>query len=409
MNIKFNGNTYVATYNEQTGYYELELTAPNTGGVYQADIEYINILGEIATAQKDIQILAKPTIEIHQNKTFMWIFSFQDFSVKDCIEIPQYEINMDEETNATSTFVVLKQTEAKARDIIAIKKDGGIVYWGTIEEIQKEGEGIKYTYTAKYITNLFDRFIKLGNSQVVRTTGLEDFISNEISSNFTNSTDSFINIDWLDVEVKTHTPKETSVTNVDNGIYNLHTWMTNCTQNYNIVYQFEIVNNRLKMSITNQEPTKELIDVNAQPISGYEEVFETDVVAKVSVLYSKVNDQEQAGEYTLYLKTDRTTTTNMNDPDRADGKVTTIYTENYEDANQSALDEMKSNTYNHNITFNYLDRYIPIGTPIAIKTKESAIYDTYISAVTITTSKFYQYTCGNIRVKFIDKLLKEKK
>lgn len=409
MNIKFNGNTYVATYNEQTGYYELELTAPNTGGVYQADIEYINILGEIATAQKDIQILAKPTIEIHQNKTFMWIFSFQDFSVKDCIEIPQYEINMDEETNATSTFVVLKQTEAKARDIIAIKKDGGIVYWGTIEEIQKEGEGIKYTYTAKYITNLFDRFIKLGNSQVVRTTGLEDFISNEISSNFTNSTDSFINIDWLDVEVKTHTPKETSVTNVDNGIYNLHTWMTNCTQNYNIVYQFEIVDNRLKMSITNQEPTKELIDVNAQPISGYEEVFETDVVAKVSVLYSKVNEQEQAGEYTLYLKTDRTTTTNMNDPDRADGKVTTIYTENYEDANQSALDEMKSNTYNHNITFNYLDRYIPIGTPIAIKTKLSAIYDTYISAVTITTSKFYQYTCGNIRVKFIDKLLKEKK
>ena len=409
MNIKFNGNTYVATYNEQTGYYELELTAPDIGGVYQADIEYINILGEIATAQKDIQILAKPTIEIHQNKTFMWIFSFQDFSVKDCIEIPQYEINMDEETNATSTFVVLKKTEAKARDIIAIKKDGGIVYWGTIEEIQKEGEGIKYTYTAKYITNLFDRFIKLGNSQVIRTTGLEDFISNEISSNFTESTDSFINIDWLDVEVKTHTPKETSVTNVENGIYNLHTWMTNCTQNYNIVYQFEIVNNRLKMSITNQEPTKELIDVNAQPISGYEEVFETDVVAKVSVLYSKVNDQEQAGEYTLYLKTDRTTTTNMNDPDRADGKVTTIYTENYEDANQSALDEMKSNTYNHNITFNYLDRYIPIGTPIAIKTKESAIYDTYISAVTITTSKFYQYTCGNIRIKFIDKLLKEKK
>lgn len=99
----------------------------------------------------------------------------------------------------------------------------------------------------------------------------------------------------------------------------------------------------------------------------------------------------------------------MNDPDRAEGKVTTIYTENYEDANQSALDEMKSNTYNHNITFNYYERYIPIGTPIAIKTKESAIYDTYISAVTITTSKFYQYTCGNIRIKFIDKLLKEKK
>ena len=292
MNIEFNGVTYVATYNSQSGYYELELTAPNQGGVYQADIEYIDILGNIETAQKDIQILAKPTIEIHQNKTFMWIFSYADFSVKDCIEIPTYEINMDEETNATSTFIALKKTTAKARDIIAIKKDGGIVYWGTIEEIQKEGEGIKYTYTAKYITNLFDRFIKLGDSSVVRSTGLEDFIEDEIESNFTDSSDTFTNINWLDVVVSTHTPKETSVTNVENGIYNLHTWMTNCTQNYNIVYKFEIDNNRLKMTITNQEPSKELIDVNAQPISDYEEVFETDVVAKVTVLYSKKNDEE---------------------------------------------------------------------------------------------------------------------
>lgn len=302
MNIEFNGVTYVATYNAQSGYYELELTAPNQGGVYQADIEYIDILGNIETAQKDIQILAKPTIEIHQNKTFMWIFSYADFSVKDCIEIPTYEINMDEETNATSTFIALKKTTAKARDIIAIKKDGGIVYWGTIEEIQKEGEGIKYTYTAKYITNLFDRFIKLGDSSVVRSTGLEDFIEDEIESNFTDSSDTFTNINWLDVVVSTHTPKETSVTNVENGIYNLHTWMTNCTQNYNIVYKFEIDDNRLKMTITNEEPTKELIDVNAQPISNYEEVFETDVVAKVTVLYTKKNDVENPRRIYTILK-----------------------------------------------------------------------------------------------------------
>lgn len=408
MNIKFNGVTYVAILNEQSGYYELEIVAPSTGGVYQADLEYIDQAGSIATATKDVQILAKEPIEIHQNKTFMWIFSFDDFSVKDCIEIPSYEINMDEETNATSLFTILKKTTAKARDIVAIKKDGVIVYWGTIEEIQKEGEGIKYTYQTKYITNLFDRFIPLGTSSVIRSTGLEDFIEDEISDNFTNSTDTFINIDWLDIVVETHTPKETSVTNVQNGIYNLHTWMTNCTQNYNIVYKFEIANNRLKMTITNQEPTKELIDVKAQPISNYEEVFETDVVSKVSVLYSKKNEQEEAGTYTLYLKNNRTTTTNQNDPDRADGKITTIYTENYEDANQSALDEMKSNSYNHMITFNYYERFIAIGTPIAIKTKESAIYYTYISAIKMTTSKFYQYTCGNIRVNFIDKILKEK-
>ena len=70
---------------------------------------------------------------------------------------------------------------------------------------------------------------------------------------------------------------------------------------------------------------------------------------------------------------------------------------------------MKTNSYNHNITFDYLERYIKVGTPIAIKTKESLIFDSYISAIKITQNRFIKYTCGNIRVNFIDKLLKERR
>jgi len=98
----------------------------------------------------------------------------------------------------------------------------------------------------------------------------------------------------------------------------------------------------------------------------------------------------------------------MNDPNRAEGKSTTVFTENYEDANQTALNVMKANNYNHNITFN-LDRLIKVGTPIAIKTQKSIQYDTYISAVKMTHKNFYEYTCGNIRISFIKKLLKEKR
>ena len=70
---------------------------------------------------------------------------------------------------------------------------------------------------------------------------------------------------------------------------------------------------------------------------------------------------------------------------------------------------MKANSYNHNITFDLLDKYIKVGTPIAIKTKDSIVFDSYISAITITPKRFYQYVCGNIRIKFIDKLLKERR
>ena len=143
--------------------------------------------------------------------------------------------------------------------------------------------------------------------------------------------------------------------------------------------------------------------MNAQAITDYDEVFETSITSKVVVL------TKNEGRYILYLKSDRTTTTDMNDPDRAEGETETVYTEKMEDANQKALDVMKANAYNHKITFSILKEEYKIGTPITIKTKESLIYDTYISAIKRTKSKIIEYTCGNIRTKFIEKLLKERK
>lgn len=409
MTISFNGQTYTATYNEQTGYYEAQLTAPNVGGIYQANITYTDSLDIDFNDNKTLQIFAKEELKVDINKVFMWIFSYEDFSVKDIVELSDYEINIDEETNANSTIKIIKKTTAKARDIIAVKKNNEVIYWGIIDEIQNESGEKAYTFITKYITNLFDRKIELEGKEDIRIYGIEDFILKAIRNNFTLSSDTFINLSWLEVNALSHTPKQTSVTNVENGIYNLHTWLTNCTQNYNVVYSFSIVNKKLVMDIKVITYNKEIIDALAQAVSNYTEVYETDVVSKVTVLYNKENDVESPGRYTLYLLNDRTTTTNMDDPDRADGKIETIYTENYEDANQEALNVMKANSYNHNITFDLLDKYIKVGTPIAIKTKDSIVFDSYISAITITPKRFYQYVCGNIRIKFIDKLLKERR
>lgn len=406
--VTFNNENYVATYNEQTGYYELELTAPSTGGIYTAEIEFTDLYLQTYEDSIDIQVWAKQPVVIETNKVFMWIFDHKDFSVKDIVEISDYEISIDEETNSNSLISVLKKTTAKSEDIVAIKKNNEVIYWGIIDNIQNNDGEALYQYTLKYITNLFNQSVILENESLIKTAGIEDFIEDAINSNFINNIDTFVNLNYLEVNVKTHTKKQTTVSNVQNNIYNLHTWMTNCTQLYNIVYSFEILNKKLLMTIEEKELETELIDVNAQPISNYTEVFETDVVSKVTVLYDRVNEAENPGQYVLYLLNDRTTTTDMNDTNRSEGKSATVYTANYEDAQQMALDQMKANAYNHNITFAYYNRFIQIGTPIAIKTKESLIYDTYISAIKITQSKFIEYTCGNIRINFIDKLLKER-
>lgn len=402
MTINFNGQDYLAVYNNQTGYYEVDITAPLTGGMYDADITFTDLVGQTYEDTQKIQVWTKEKIKIETNKVFIWIFDYKDFSVKDIVEIADYEINTDEETNATTLLKIIKKTKAKARDIVAVKKNNEVVYWGVMKQVQNEDGKLLYEFVLKYITNMFDQNIKLEHEDLIRTTGIEDFIAKAITDNFISNADTFINRKYLQVVVKTHTKKQTSVTNVEDGIYNLHTWMTNCTQNYDIVYSFSIVNKKLLITIENKSYKKELIDVKAQAISNYVEVFETDVVSKVIVLTS-------TDTYTLYLKADRTTTTNMNDTDRADGKVETVYTENYEDAPQKALDTMKSNSYNHNITFNMYNKFMKVGTPIAIKTKESLIFDTYISAIKITPAKFIEYTCGNIRIKFIDKLNQERR
>ena len=403
LTINFNNKNYNVNYNPQTGYYEVDLEAPSTGGIYNVEANFTDLFGQSYENTQAIQILAKEKIELEMTKVFMWIFDYQDFSIKDIVEIADYEISIDEETNANSIIRVLKDTGAKARDLIVVKRNNENVYWGIIEEISNNDGEQLYEYNLKYITNMFNQDVILEDEELLKTTGVEDFIANAITNNFIENEDTFLNKTYLQINVKTHTKKQTTVSNVQDGIYNLHTWMTNCTQNYNIVYSFSISNGKLVITIEVQEIEKELIDVNAQSISNYTEVFETDVVAKVTVL------TKEEGKYNLYLLNDRTTTTDMNNENRADGIVETVYTEKMEHANQKALDTMNANSYNHNITFNLANEYIKIGTPIAIKTKKSIVLDTYISAVKFTQANFFEYTCGNIRTTFIDKIKKERK
>lgn len=399
----FNGTTYTLVKNVQTGYYEIEVEAPSVGGIYTAEITATDGLGNTFSANKEVQILTKEVPSIETDNLYMWIFAWRDFSVKAAVEVIEAEIVEDEETNAPSNVTIIGNSGAESGDIVAIKRSGEVVYWGIIDEIQNENGESKFVYKLKYITNLFDQKVWLNqvSTVLIRNTGVEDYIAGQINANFINNTDTFVNKTYLQVNVLSHTPKNTNVSNVENNIFNLHTWMTNCTQLYDIEYRFYIANGKLNIDIENIAQNKILIDTSFNNISDYNEVFETQVVAKVWVL-------TDTSDYKLYLLNNRTTTTNQNDPNRAAGKVELTYTSSSTDAPQAALDVIKGNSYNHNITFKY-DKYMPVGTPIAIKTKNQAILDTYISKVTINSGKFYQYECGNIRINFIDKILKEKK
>ena len=407
IKAKFNNKELELVYNEQSGFYEIELDAPIQGGIYNTEITFEDLIGNIESSTKKIQIWAKEKNTNVSEETLVYFLDKNDLEIKDVIEFENYEYVIDEETNHSTIFEVMQKVEVENNDIVVLQRNGNIDYIGKIKDITNENGEIKRKITLDYISNIFDRKIILGNESLISEKGIEDFIAKEIYDNFTNSDDTLLNIKWLDVEVKTHTKIQKSV-DTEEGIYNFHTFVTNCSQNYNIVLNFKYVNGRIKLTIFKQEQEKQLIDTTVEDISNYVEKFETKVIAKVVV---KTSTDIQK----WYLLNNRTTTQNKDDKNRASGDIEVVYTEKSEDAYQTAMDKFKSNTYNHYISFDIkrdsvifdIDKF-KIGTPLSVRTNNNVILDTYISAITDNGSKFLNITCGNMRVKFIDKLLKER-
>ncbi len=332
------------------------------------------------------------------------------FEIKEVVQIKNYQINIDEETNAKTSISILKNISVKDKDIIFIKENEKTQYMGIIEAPNASNDAI-YEIKAKYITNLFDRKIVLKNENIISEQGIEDFIAYTIKNEFLNSDDTLLNLNYIDIEVLTHTKKNFSVS-TQNGIYNFHTFMNNCTQNYGISYVFSVINGRLKIAIKNIENEEAiLIDANTSNIMNYNEVLSTNVTAKVTV-FCEENNQE----YDYFLLNDRTTTTDRDDTNRAVGEIEVIYERQEADVKQAALNVFKSNSYSHLIQFDiskdtrlYDVQNWQIGALVKIKNKDGDIIDTYISAITINKDNpIYSIKTGNIRVNFLDKIKQEK-
>ena len=264
----------------------------------------------------------------------LYILSRHDLSILSICKIIDYEINLDEETNAKSTFTLVKTD--------GLEKDNFIVLNGlykqllfVIDEVQTEKDSNVSTVTALDISNIFDRKVIEKDIETMTEDSIEEFIANTISENFVNSDDTVLNIGYIDIYWHTNTQGIVE-TNSENGLYNFHTFLINCRQNKNIYTDFKFENGRLKIDIRKKELNTELIDTTLPEVTEYNKVYEEDVTAKVTVLI-----REDNSEYNLYLKSDKTTTTNIDDPDRIAGKIEVISVDTADKASEEALNVMK--------------------------------------------------------------------
>lgn len=175
---------------------------------------------------------------------------------------------------------------------------------------------------------------------------------------------------------------------------------------YNYIYP---ENAKLIIDIENKEDNIAIIDTTLAEVTDSNKIYEANYTAKVQVLI-----REDNSIYNLYLKTDRTTTENKDDPDRASGKVETISVDTADKAREEALNVMKGNTYKHLVEFKIpktsklIDiTKLYIGRKVKIKTEDD-IYDSYISAITLNDENFVYFKSGNLRIDLLDKLKKQK-
>ncbi len=337
----------------------------------------------------------------------LYILDKQTLEILSVSNVGEYNINLDEETNGVSEFTLLNVTSARKGNYIVLNGLYKQFLFVITEDVFAE-KGVKaITLTALDISNIFDRKIILRNKDTMTTTGIETFIANNIIENFANTDDSLMNLDYIDVYIHTNTKASVNIDD-ENGLYNFHTFLINCRQYKDIYTDFSInVENgkrRLRIDIGYRHEDVQLIDTTVAEVTDYNKVYEVDPVTKVEC-YIRENDSV----YNLFLKSDRTTTTNKDDPDRLSGRIETISCDTADKAPEESLKIIQANRYKHLVEFSIAKTsklvdvtQLYIGRPIRIKTEDS-IYDSYISAITLNDENFVKFKSGNLRVDFTDK------
>lgn len=170
----------------------------------------------------------------------LYILSKQDLSILSICKVSDYQINLDEETNAKSTFTLMKTNGLKKENYMVLN---GLYrqFIFVIDDVQTEKESDVVTVTALDISNIFDRKVIEKNIDIMKSKAIEEFLANTISENFVNSDDTALNVNYIEIYWHTNTQGNVA-TNAENGLYNFHTFLTNCRQYKNIYTDFKLEN-----------------------------------------------------------------------------------------------------------------------------------------------------------------------
>lgn len=357
---------------------------------------------------------------------YVYIVSKATIEILDIKNVEDFSIAQDSEFQGKSTIDLAVNANVRDQDFVFLKRDTGeIFYVAIVDSVTNTSGQNAHTLNVIEIENLFNREIFIGSEDIKKTIGIEDFIKNEIEANFSKSDDALLNMDYIEVEVLTHTPVLSSI-ETDNGIYNFMTFLGNAREYYGIFLDFSFGGGKLRISVSKREQALFKFDSSVSDVDNYLEDYSVDVLAKLSVKWKIPDTEDEEGNVTVgavtdlafFLKTDRTITSDINDPDRATGSIECFYVEKetLEEVMEEIVNKFKGNSYEHSVTADvrigsniYPEEQFYIGHECEIKTKSHGVKDSTITKIEYgMNSKYLSVKFGNMAVTLIEKLRKER-
>lgn len=338
-----------------------------------------------------------------------YFISKKDFSVLNCVEVAFYDAAHDIDCGGKTQITIAGNPNASDEDFVILKDRKEVKFKGIIEKIDNSDGEIKHVVSCLEIERCFDRKIVLSDVEIIKNAGIEDFIAHTIKKYFSESGDSFIDMNYIECDVLTHTPIAAKPS-AEDGIYNFKTYLGNVKQNYGIFLDFEFEKDRLHVSIYKKEQAAMQIDTTITDVVSCKETYKVKVLAKLNVVWFNSLTQAETMRY-FYLHSDRSVS--EVDEDRIDGTISTvrIESETEEEMIQEAKNEFKSNSYSHAIETDirinsklYPQSELYVGHEVMIKTsagiKESIISGiSYADSADVISVKF-----GILKVTLTDKL-----
>ena len=352
-----------------------------------------------------------------------YVLDKQNIRIKDFFYFKDYFFCSDIDYTDKSKIVVPRLINVTDDDLVYCKDDENIpVFFGIAADTGTNDRTDNFSLTLKQKECLFDRFIFAAGESTL-STSIEQFVANCITNNWVNTGDSLMDRTYINPVAVTNTPCAASlanVVNVENGVFNLKTFLGNVKERYGIFVDFVLTDTDpsiqtgpvLTVNIYKDSNGVIPIDTDVSDITDVDEKYSVDVLAKLSVKW--FNSSNNTTTYrTFYLLADRTTTEDVDDENRVDGIIKSIYVEAASEAEMldAVASEFQQNKYSHKVTFSLRENselYLPddyyVGRQCTLETK-TGVRTSLITAIEREAgSGVRKITMGKLKVTLTSKL-----